>query len=138
MRAEGFVPVIAEVGEVREGEETAAPDIKLNRGGWISGCVETAGTMPKGLAWEGYVKPKRPDMDSRLLDWETEDIETNFTFRIGPLAPGTYSLTALMGNYDLDQAVKGRRWTGESGRVQVRVGQETKGVVIPVCEAKRP
>jgi hypothetical protein len=140
VQTDGFAPVITAAGKVREGEEAKAGDIKLERGGWISGRVDARGTLPQGFEWQGYVQPRRPDTDSTLMDLRffAAGIEPDLTFRVGPLAAGSYTLTALLGNDVQAPALKGRRWTGESERIQVVTGQETKGVVISVTEVKHP
>jgi len=130
--SEEYVPGRSESVELKGGQTVTVPDIRLRRGGWVSGYV-VAPDDAHYHKWHltGQVSPRFEgelpgdvSVRSRGID-----IYKNFEFRVGPLLPGSCTLKAEMHTYGERPQL---RWAAEVKGIQVKVGEETKDVVIEV------
>ena len=131
VRDENHVAQIVEFAGVKDGEALTAPDIKLQRGGLISGRVPLQPGMPSDLQWYGYVAPDLEGAEQYLYRSPLEGEDHHF--RVGPLPAGTYTLKALALKVDSASGTQ-QRFEGRMENVRVEVGQEVKDVVIPVTQ----
>lgn len=133
-RAEDYVPGRGEEVDVEDEATVVAPDIRLRRGGWISGRVVRPPDAPPGERLDGGVKPRfegeRPL--GAVISSERLSEDDGFRFRLGPLPPGSYTLEAWLATYKAKMVDK--RWAGEVKGILVKVGEETGDVVIAVTQ----
>lgn len=131
-----FVAQIIHVNATTENSITHIPDIRLQRGGWISGHVE----RPKEMADKIYASVSLEFQGSLPTNVRVEKVypTTNGTFRTRNLPPGTYTLqaewSARGGKSERSslkkQATRNWKAEGSTNGIQVVVGQETTNVII--------
>jgi len=131
-RADDYVPGRSGDVQVKDEGAVTAPNIRLRRGGWISGYIVRPKEAARGDRLGGSVVPRfegeRPLGAAISSERLSEDGELRF--RLGPLPPGSYILEARLATYKAKMPVK--RWEGEVKGIQVNVGEETEDIVIEV------
>lgn len=132
VRDERYVAQALSLGNLHEDQQFVAPDIRLQRGGFISGSIPRQPEMTPDLWWFGYVRPDLPEPQRSMYEAFLDKEKNRFTFRMGPLPAGTYDLNALVGCSDMPRSNPRRRWEGAVKGITVQVGQETKDVTIPI------
>lgn len=117
------------VGETAEDSTASVPDIRLQRGGWISGRVERpAEVQSNASAWIKLEIQGNLPTNSLIEDVFARNGDA---FRTDPLPPGTYTLHA-----DWRLIWKGsppQTWqaNGNVSGIKVIEGQETTNIFIP-------
>ena len=102
------------------------PDIRLQRGGWISGLV---GLPERDLNWAlGVTVVKEDNLSNDPVRFGIF-CNTNGTFRTQPIPAGTYTLyvNKLSGNSHLPSSAD----LGSVSNITVIAGRDTTNVVIP-------
>lgn len=129
-QAEGYAPMRSERVQVEDEGAVTAPDIRLRRGGWISGHVVRPEDVPQGHQLWGRVKPRFEGEHPRDVVFLYARVreDNNLRFRLGPVPPGLYTVEA---NVDTGK-LSTKRWHGEVKGIWVQVAKETRDVVIEV------
>jgi hypothetical protein len=124
-----LVPVVTDVGTVKDEQVLAAPDIRLPAGGWVSGRIARPADVPQGYRFVGKVTAHLEGA-SQEDEWARGGaINNDLTFRSNALPPGVYTLKARLGGHELQKFPR-LRWEGVVSGVRVQVGTETKGLVL--------
>ena len=115
-----------------EGQSVAVPDIRLRRGGWISGTV----VPPLKELWSARLAG---DISARLQGplpkgclLPSAGVADDGGYRIGPLPPGLYSVGASLSTGKATLPGSPLVWHGMSHDVQVTGMRETRNVVVYV------
>ena len=136
-QAEGYVCGRSEEVEVKDEATVVAPDIQLRRGGWISGRVVRPNDAPSDGTLRASLEPHfhgEPPSDVVIAtEWVGNREDYSLHFRLGPLPPGSYTLEANLRSGG--KMIAGKHWRGEVTGIQVKIGEETKDVVIKVSPA---
>ncbi len=137
--AEDFVTAYKSGVLLQERQERTV-DFALARGGYISGRVALP---PGGWEWRKLNGVLRASYEGQLphglgIPWHVmgEGGSLDGTFRVGPLATGTYRLELSL-HPTKGAGGDGREWQGEVHGLAVEVGKETGDVVVEVEEVKR-
>ena len=134
VRAPGsdLVSVVLDLGTLVEGGTLEAVEARLAPGGYIAGRIVPPPDLRRDLRWMGSVQPYGQDgvsAEPPVIAGVHEDL----TFRVGPLAAGTYRLSVQLHSYD-DTRLRLHGWQGEVADLRVEVGKELRDVAITLTE----